>query len=328
MDPLSKARPSYEDVLAASKRLYNIAVKTPLIENNYLNELVGGRVFLKAETLQHTGSFKFRGAYNFLAQLNESHKKNGVVAYSSGNHAQGVAAAAKLLKIKSTIIMPSDAPSIKLNQTRILGAEVITFEREKENREEIASNFSKKTGSTIIPPYDHPWTISGQGTVGAEIIDKLDRIGLYANRILICCGGGGLTAGIATVVSEKSPASEIIVVDPVGYDDTTRSLKERKILKNKIKTKSICDALLAQSPGNLTFSINKELVSGGIAVTDEDVIKAMSFSWKYLKLVVEPSGAVALAAILKHKKHFSKLTSVVILSGANVDPVFYSKVIK
>ena len=224
--------------------------------------------------------------------------------------------------------MPSDAPSIKLNQTRILGAEVITFEREKENREEIASNFSKKTGSTIIPPYDHPWTISGQGTVGAEIIDKLDRIGLYANRILICCGGGGLTAGIATVVSEKSPASEIIVVEPVGYDDTTRSLKERKILKNKIKTKSICDALLAQSPGNLTFSINKELVSGGIAVTDEDVIKAMSFSWKYLKLVVEPSGAVALAAILKHKKHFSKLTSVVILSGANVDPVFYSKVIK
>ena len=309
IDPLSKTTPNYKDVLAASKRLKNIAVKTPLIENSHLNELVNGRVFLKAETLQHTGSFKFRGAYNFLSQLNESYKKKGVVAYSSGNHAQGVAAAAKLLKVNATIIMPSDAPDIKLKQTRALGAKVITYVRDKENREEIAINFSQKTGSTIIPPYDHPWTISGQGTVALEILDELDRIGLNANKILVCCGGGGLTAGTVTTVSKKSPYSEIIVVEPVGYDDTARSLKEGQILKNKITTNSICDALLAPSPGNLTFQINKKFVSCGIAVTDEDVIKAMSFAWQYLKLVVEPSGAVALAAVLKQKNYFSNLKS-------------------
>jgi threonine dehydratase len=320
--------PTYTDITAAAERVAARAVRTPLLENPALNDTVGGRILLKAETLQRTGSFKFRGAFNFVSQLDAAQRRRGVVAYSSGNHAQGVAAAAALLGVPATIVMPADAPAIKLDNTRALGATVVTYDRHSEPREEIAAGLAGKSGATLVPPYDHPWTIAGQGTVGLEIAAQAAEIDAMPAAVLVCCGGGGLTAGIATVFAEAAPATVIYTVEPTGFDDTARSLAAGARLANQPAAHSICDALLAPTPGALTFSINQRLVTGGVAVSDDDVRQAMIFAWQTLKLVVEPGGAVALAAALSGAVDCTNRVSAVVLSGANVDAAFYSEVLR
>ncbi len=320
--------PSYADIKAAAKRLDGAAVRTPLLENPALNDAVGGRVLLKAETLQRTGSFKFRGAYNFVSQLDAAQRRRGVVAYSSGNHAQGVAAAASLLDAPATIVMPSDAPAIKLDNTRALGASVVIYDRHSEPREEIAARIAAETGATLVPPYDHPWTIAGQGTVGLELAAQAAEAGAMPDTLLVCCGGGGLTAGIATVFAEAAPETAIHTVEPVGFDDTARSLAAGEMVSNQPGGHSICDALLAPEPGLLTLSINRRLVTGGISVSDDDVRRAMVFAWRTLKLVVEPGGAVALAAALSGAVDCQDRVVAVVLSGANVDAAMFSEILK
>ncbi len=322
------APPSYADITAAGERLAPLAVRTPLLESAVLNDLVGGRILLKAETLQRTGSFKFRGAYNFVSQLDETQRRRGVVAYSSGNHAQGVAAAAALVGAPATIVMPSDAPAIKLDNTRALGASVVTFDRFGDSREEIAAHLAAETGATLVPPYDHPWTIAGQGTVGLEIVAQAAEIGTSPNMVLTCCGGGGLTSGIATVFAHRAPSTEIYTVEPQGFDDTARSLAGGEIVSNQADAHSICDALLAPMPGELTFAINSQLVTSGLAVSDDDVRRAVIFAWQTLKLVVEPGGAVALAAVLSGAMACQDRTVAVVLSGANVDPELFSDILR
>lgn len=320
--------PTYSDITAAAERLAATAVRTPLLENPALNEAVGGRILLKAETLQRTGSFKFRGAYNFISQLDDAQRRRGVVAYSSGNHAQGVAAAAALLGAPATIVMPSDAPAIKLDNTRALGATVVTYDRHSEPREEIAARLAADSGATIVPPYDHPWTIAGQGTVGLEIATQAAGIGAMPDAVLVCCGGGGLTAGIATVFAEAAPETDIHTVEPDGFDDTARSLAAGMPVSNQPGGHSICDALLAPEPGSLTLSINTRLVAGGVSVSDDDVRRAIIFAWRTLKLVVEPGGAVALAAVLSGAVDCTDRITAVVLSGANVDAALFSEVLK
>ncbi len=320
--------PSYADIKAAAKRLDGAAVRTPLLESPALNDAVGGRVLLKAETLQRTGSFKFRGAYNFVSQLDAAQRRRGVVAYSSGNHAQGVAAAASLLDAPATIVMPSDAPAIKLDNTRALGASVVIYDRHSEPREEIAARIAAETGATLVPPYDHPWTIAGQGTVGLELAAQAAEAGAMPDTLLVCCGGGGLTAGIATVFAEAAPETAIHTVEPVGFDDTARSLAAGEMVSNQPGGHSICDALLAPEPGLLTLSINRRLVTGGISVSDDDVRRAMVFAWRTLKLVVEPGGAVALAAALSGAVDCQDRVVAVVLSGANVDAAMFSEILK
>ena len=320
--------PSYADITAAAGRLTEFAVRTPLLENAALNAAVGGRVLMKAETLQRTGSFKFRGGYNFVSQLDQAQRRRGVVAYSSGNHAQGVAAAAALLGAPATIVMPSDAPTIKLDNTRALGASVVTYDRHSEPREEIANRLATETGATIVPPYDHPWTIAGQGTVGLEIAAQAADLGVMPDALLVCCGGGGLTAGIATVFAEVAPSTQIHTVEPAGFDDTARSLASGSPVANQPGAHSICDALLAPLPGTLTFSINSRLVSSGISVSDDDVRRAMIFAWQTLKLVVEPGGAVALAAVLSGAMDCKDRIVAVVLSGANVDAAQFSDILR
>jgi threonine dehydratase len=319
--------PSYADIKAAAERLAGVAVRTPLLESPALNEAVGGRVLLKAETLQRTGSFKFRGAYNFISQLDAEQRRAGVVAYSSGNHAQGVAAAAALLGAPATIVMPTDAPSIKLDNTRALGATVVTYDRHNEPREEIAARLAADSGATLVPPYDHPWTIAGQGTVGLEIAAQAAESSALPDAVLVCCGGGGLTAGIATVFAEVSPETAIHTVEPNGFDDTARSLAAGKLVSNQPGARSICDALLAPEPGRLTLSINRRLVTGGVSVSDDDVRRAMIFAWQTLKLVVEPGGAVSLAAVLSGAVDCRDRVIAAVLSGANVDAAAFAEVL-
>ncbi|MCZ6838582.1 MAG: threonine/serine dehydratase [Alphaproteobacteria bacterium] len=320
--------PSHADITAAAERLAATAVCTPLLENAALNDAVGGRILLKAETLQRTGSFKFRGAYNFISQLDGGQRRRGVVAYSSGNHAQGVAAAAALLGAPATIVMPTDAPSIKLDNTRALGATVVTYDRHSEPREEIAAQLATESGATLVPPYDHPWTIAGQGTVGLEIAAQAAMIGAMPDALVVCCGGGGLTAGIATVFAEAAPTTGIYTAEPRDFDDTAQSLATGRLVTNQPGGNSICDALLAPTPGALTFSINNRLVTGGVSVSDDDVRRAMLFAWQSLKLVVEPGGAVALAAVLSGAVDCGDRVIAVVLSGANIDAAVFREVLK
>lgn len=319
--------PSYADITAAAERLAPVSVRTPLLENPALNKSVGGRILLKAETLQRTGSFKFRGAYNFVSQLDKTQRRKGVVAYSSGNHAQGVAAAAALLEAPATIVMPADAPAIKLDNTRALGATIVTYDRHGENREEIAARLAAESGAALVPPYDHPWTIAGQGTVGLEIAAQADEVGAVPDAVLVCCGGGGLTAGIATALAEAAPSTGVYTVEPEGFDDTARSLSAGQLQSNTPGMHSICDALLAPRPGVLTFSVNKRLVKGGVSVSDDQVRHAMVYAWQTLKLVLEPGGAVALAAVLSGAVDCNNRTIVAVLSGANVDAALFTEIL-
>ncbi|MFD2207098.1 threonine ammonia-lyase [Kiloniella antarctica] len=312
--------PNFDDVLDAQKKLLGKAVKTPLLENAALNELTGGRIFLKSEVQQHTGSFKFRGAYNFICRLNSQQKKQGLISYSSGNHAQGVAYAAKLLGVKATIIMPSDAPVIKINNTRGFGAEVILYDRFNEDREVIGNQIIAKTNAILIPPYDHPYIIGGQGTCGLEIIEQVKEHGIQLDAAVICCGGGGLTSGSALAIKKLSPQTKVYSAEPKGFDDTARSISTGRRESVSPEARSICDAVLTPTPGEITFAINRELIEKGLVVSDDEVRRAVSFAFNTLKLVVEPGGAVALAAIIYQRIKTRKKAIALTLSGGNVDP--------
>ena len=320
--------PGNEDIVAAARRLNGYARVTPLIDSAAASAASDASVFLKTETLQHTGSFKFRGAFNLLNQLSAEQKANGVVAYSSGNHAQAVAKVAQMQEIRATIVMPSDAPQIKIQSTENFGADVVLYDRYKESREDIAAGIVDDRGATLVPPYDHPDTIAGQGTVGLEITDQLRTLDRKPDVILVPCSGGGLVAGIAIATKHVFPDCEIFAVEPEGFDDTARSLASGDRETAEPDAKSFCDALLVPTPGQLTFSINKALLAGGLTVTDTDVEQAMAFAFTHEKLVVEPGGAVGLAALLKSRKNLvAGKTVVVVLSGGNVDPATFSAVV-
>tara|TARA_R110002072_G_scaffold49863_31_gene135094 strand:- start:3958 stop:4989 length:1032 start_codon:yes stop_codon:yes gene_type:complete len=320
--------PTFADVEAAARRLQGQAVRTPLLESAALNKSLGARVLIKPETLQRTGSFKFRGAYNRISQISEAEKSRGVLAYSSGNHAQGVAAAAELCGLKATIIMPADTPAIKVDNTRGYGAEVVFYDRYSEDRETVAAQLLAATNAILVPPFDDPDIIAGQGTCGLEIAQQAAELGAEINELLINCGGGGLTAGTALAMRQLSPNTKISLVEPQDFDDTARSLRAGKRLPVAPQARSFCDALLSPQPGVLTFAIVQNLVSGGYGVSDAEVEEAMSYAFKTLKLVVEPGGAVCLAALLSGKLATEGRTLALTLSGGNVDPALFAAVLK
>ncbi len=317
-DPLRL--PTAADVDAAAERLAGVALRTPLISSPMLDALTGGRVFLKAETLQRTGSFKFRGAYNKLSSLAADVRRGGVVAFSSGNHAQGVAAAAKLLNMPAVIVMPRDAPRPKRERTAALGAEVVLYDREREDREAIARRIADLRGAVLVPPYDDPFVIAGQGTTGREIAEDMVRLGHAIDCVIVNASGGGLTAGVALAVKARAPAARIYTAEPEGFDDHARSFRSGRRERNAIRSGTICDALMSQMPGELTFEVNRTLVADGVTATEAEVARAVGFAFHELKLVVEPGGAVALAALLAGKLDVAGKTAVVVLSGGNIEP--------
>jgi len=319
--------PTVADVKKARERIQGAAVRTPLLESILLNQRLGGRLLIKPECLQKTGSFKFRGAYNKLSSLTDAEKARGVVAFSSGNHAQGVAAAAQMLGIEATIVMPADAPAIKLANTRAYGATVVTYDRFNESREEIGNAIASEKGAVLVAPYDDAYVMAGQGTIGYEIAEQAAELGAAPEAALVCCGGGGLISGTALALSDAAPGLPVYAVEPELFDDTKRSLESGRLETVPPEARSICDALLAPMPGRLTFALNKDLLAGGFGVSDDEVRHAMRVAFTELKLVAEPGGAVALAAVLAGKIDIKGRTLVAVISGGNVDPAQFAAIL-
>ena len=324
---LTSEIPTVRDIRAAAERLAGVAVRTPLLEAPLLNAQIGGRLLIKAEPLQRTGSFKFRGAYNRMSLIPEAERAKGVVAFSSGNHAQGVATAAGILGLPATVVMPSDAPAIKRANTEALGAKVVLYDRHRDDRDAIGAEITNRTGATIVRPYDDPAIIAGQGTVGLEIAEQVTALGVRPDAVLVCCGGGGLVSGTALALSETLPGVPVWCVEPEQFDDTRRSLEAGQRQTNPSDARSICDALLSPTPGVLTFELNRQLLAGGLAVSDVEVRSAMRASFEHFKLVVEPGGAVAIAAALSGKIAVAGRTIVAVASGGNVDPAMYRRIL-
>src|SRR5215468_10293403 len=324
---MSSALPDLAAIEAAAGRLAGHAIETPLLESPNLNARTGGRVFIKPETLQRTGSFKFRGAFNKISQIPRD-ATGGVVAFSSGNHAQGVAAAAQIRGLPAVIVMPSDAPGIKIANTRAYGAEVILYDRSREDREQIGARLAAERGAVLVRPYDDPDVIAGQGTIGLEIARHCKAKGVTPEIVLCPAGGGGLIAGCATALTTLLPEVKIYAAEPAGFDDTARSLAAQRRISNEPGKTTICDALMAATPGELTFAINGRLLAGGFAVSDQEVQAAMAYAFGRLKLVIEPGGAVALAAVLAGKINLRGRTAVVVCSGGNVDPATFCAAIE
>src|SRR5262249_39088323 len=320
--------PTFADLLTARRRLGSLACRTPLIEHPALNARAGGRVLLKAENLQRVGAFKFRGAYNKVAQVDKATYPGGVVACSSGNHAQGVAAAASLLGLRSAIVMPADAPRLKIERTRAFGAEVVAYDRVTEDRDAIARALCTARRAALVHPFDDPDVIAGQGTAGLEMMEQAEAIGAVPDVVLVGASGGGLISGVSIAVKEKSPSTLIYSVEPVGFDDLARSLESGAHQRNAALSGSICDALLAATPGELTFEVARRNLAGGLAVTDEEAKLAVRYAFEELKLVVEPGGAVSLAAILAGKIVLRGKTVAAVLSGGNVDPKLFAEIIQ
>ena len=319
--------PSFADVEAAARRLGGVAVQTPLLTNEALDAATGGRIFVKAECLQRTGSFKIRGAFNRLAQLSEQERKAGVVAFSSGNHAQGVAAAARRLGVPALIVMPSDAPRMKIEATGELGAEIVLYDRFTQSREAIARDIAAERGAVVVPSYDDAHVIAGQGTAGLEAARQLEALGVRADVLMAPASGGGLIAGIALAFEALSPATRLYAVEPAGFEDHRLSLEAGSPTPHGQSRPSLCDALLAPQPGDLTFAINRRRLTGALAASDEEALAAMAFAFRGLKVVLEPGGAVALAAALSRKLDLAGQTCVVIASGGNVDAEVYARAI-
>ncbi len=317
--------PTIIDVREAAARLHRRIVRTPLLENTDLNARAGTRVFLKVETLQHTGSFKARGAFNRLLQMRADEHKRGVVAFSSGNHAQGVAFAARALSMPAVIVMPADAPAIKIEGTRALGAEIVLYDRARESREAIAARIAATRGAVLVPSYDDRAIIAGQGTLGLEAADDLARAGIAPDIVLAPVSGGGLIAGVSLAVHAPFPRAAIFAVEPEGFDDHARSLASGAIQPNAAASGSLCDALLAAQPGDLTFAINWAHLAGGLSVSDAEALEAVVFAARTLKLVVEPGGAVALAAVLNGKVPVRGRNVLAVLSGGNIDPALLTR---
>ena len=319
--------PEFADILDAAERIKPYAVRTPLIEQPALNDRVGGRVLLKAETLQRVGAFKFRGAYNAVSRVDPHQFPGGVVACSSGNHAQGVAHAAGLCGLPAVIVMPRNAPALKLERTKGYGAEVVLYDREIEDRYQIARELADSRRALFVPPFDDACVIAGQGTVGLEIAEQARLADAKPDAVLVCTGGGGLLSGIALALSEAFPGVQAHPVEPEGFDDFTRSLAAGERLQNARMDGSICDALLPEMPGEKTFEIARRLCGEGVVVSDVDAAEAVRFAFFELKLVVEPGGAVALAALLSGTFDCRGRTVVVTLSGGNVDPLLFARLI-
>lgn len=322
-----RSMPTAADIEAAATRLAGVAVRTPLINAPVLDARLGARVFLKAETLQRTGSFKFRGAYNKVSSIPQDRRAAGVVAYSSGNHAQGVAAAAALLGMRATIVMPSDAPRAKRERTLALGAEIVAYDRNREDRAAIAAAVVAERGATLVPPYDDPLIIAGQGTIGREIVEDLAKLGLVPDMMVVGASGGGLAAGIALGVKARVPSAQFYTVEPEGFDDTLRSFASGRREHNPRMSGSICDALMSNTPGELTFPITRALIGQGLTASDGEVGFAVRYAFEELKLVVEPGGAIGLAALLAGRLDVSGMVVVAVLSGGNVDADVFARLI-
>ena len=311
---------SFEHVISAKRRIEQTVRKTPLLESALLNELTNRRVLVKAECLQHTGSFKFRGGMSAITNLSGTQKQAGVIAFSSGNHAQGVAYAARLEGVNATIVMPRDAPELKIANTRSYGAEVILYDRPGgEDREAIGKKIAEERGLTLIRPYDNTDVIAGQGTCGLEIAEQANLVGVTQADVLVCCGGGGLTAGIAISLEAEAPGMTVRPVEPQHYDDVIRSQLSGQRESVNTNKASICDAIVTPSPGELTFPIIKRLCGLGIAVSDADTLNAIKMALIHYKILPEPGGAVALAALLSHAQNIDADTVICVISGGNCD---------
>ncbi len=318
---------TFADIEAAARVLEGLAVVTPLVESPALNDRLGGRVLLKPETLQRGGAFKFRGAMNKLSKLSDEQRQRGVVACSSGNHAQGVALAARMVGAPAVIVMPKDAPAMKVANTRDYGAEVILYDRYTDNREAITEGVAATRGMTIVWPFDDYDIVAGQGTVGLELEAQARGAGVRLDLVLTPVGGGGLAAGVSTVIKHLSPATQVWGVEPAAFDDTARSFATGERESIDPAGRSICDALQSPAPGRLTLPLNRANLSGVLTVTDAEVAEAMRFAFTWLKLVVEPGGIVALAALLAGKVKLAGKTAGVVLSGGNVDPELFARVL-
>lgn len=318
---MAETAPLISDIETAARRLSGHAVRTPLLNAPLLDTELGRRVFVKAECLQKTGSFKYRGARNAVAALGDARRAAGVIAFSSGNHAQGVALAAREMGSAAVIIMPSDAPALKIVNTRALGAEVILYDRETEDRDEIGDRLAAERGLSLIKPFDNLDVIAGQGTTGLEIAEQANRAGIQSADVLVCCGGGGLTSGIAIALAANAPAMTPHTVEPEHFDDVARSLATGEIQTNARRSGSICDAIVTPSPGKVTFPILAAHCGPGVVVSEEEALRAMAVAFVRLKIVLEPGGAVALAAALYHRSDNKDVVAVA--SGGNVDaPLF------
>lgn len=319
--------PTVSDVEDAARQLRGVATRTPLLENRYLNERLGGRLLIKAEPLQVTGSFKFRGAYNRISRLSAEERQRGIVAFSSGNHAQACAWAARLCKTPAVIVMPADAPAIKIANTRAYGAEVVLYDRHSEDREAIGRRFSAERGMILVPPFDDLFIISGQGTTGLEIAAQCAEADIVPDAVLAPASGGGLVSGIALAVRDRHPGCEIYCAEPHRFEDIALSLAAGEIRKHDGSGQTFCDALMAPNPGILTFGVMSAELRGAVAATDAEVETAMATAFHYFKLVVEPGGAVALAAVLNGRVPCANRTVIAVASGGNVDSALYSAII-
>ncbi|WP_170326993.1 threonine ammonia-lyase [Ruegeria arenilitoris] len=317
-----------EMIEAAAARLKGHVRETPLLSSPFLDELAGRRVLVKPECLQHTGSFKFRGAWSAISALDEADRKRGVIAFSSGNHAQGVAYAAARHGTSSVIIMPSDAPQLKIDNTRALGGEVVLYDRANESREEIGEALATERGLTLIRPYDEPQVIAGQGTTGLELARQTAEMGVERADVLVCCGGGGLTSGIALALEAHAPGLRARTCEPEGFDDVKRSLATGQIQNNNATSGNICDAILTPQPGQITFPILKRLCGPGLSVSEEEAMRAMAQAFLRLKLVLEPGGAVSLASALFRSDEIEGDAVIVVASGGNTDPEVFGKALE
>ena len=315
----------FADVQAAAARLQGRIIRTPMLRHPLLDQLTGGTVLVKPEPLQRTGSFKLRGAMNAALLLDPAARRGGIATHSSGNHGQATACAARMLDMPAVIAMPSDAPAIKVESTRRWGAEVVFFDRHGTDREALAARLAAERGATAIPPFDHRDVIAGQGSLAIELVEDARAEGLTLDALAVCTGGGGMAAGCALAMEALAPAAEIWAVEPEGWDDTRRSLEAGRRIANDGSGDGLCDALLSKQPGALTFPINLPRLAGGVAVTPAEVFHAMRFAFEHLKIVAEPGGAVALAALLAGKLDARGRCFGVVISGGNVDPAVFAR---
>jgi len=317
--------PTHDDVQAARARLAGHIVRTPMLRHPLLDEITGGTILLKPEPLQRTGSFKLRGATNALLKLNDADRRAGVVTHSSGNHGQATACAAASIGARATVFMPADAPRIKVESTKRWGANVIHYDRVHDDRDALARDFVARTGAVLVPPFDHVDVIAGQGTLALELTEDATEAGLHLDTLLVNTGGGGLVAGCALALEGASPSTRVFSVEPADWDDTARSLASGTRVANTPGGSTLCDSLLSKMPGEITFALNRPRLSGGLAVTDAEVLEAIRFAFTHLKLVVEPGGAVCLAALLARKYDARGQIVGAVISGGNVDPATFGR---
>ena len=312
-------------IRAAAERLKGHARHTPLLNSSFIDDIAGRRVWIKPECLQHTGSFKFRGAWSALSAMDPELRAKGVIAFSSGNHAQGIALAAKMHGVPAVIVMPADSPELKLANTRDYGAEVITYERSSEDRDVIGARLSEERGLTLIKPFDEPLVIAGQGTCGLEIAQQAAEQGITQADVIVCCGGGGLTSGIALALEADAPGLRVRPAEPEGFDDVARSLRSGGIERNNAMSGNICDAIITPQPGDMTFPIMQRLCGPGLVISEDEALQAMGHAFNRLKLVAEPGGAAALAAALYRADQIEGDDVIVTISGGNVDAPMFAR---